>query len=465
MSSLDSELVKEAQSPLQVAASTRRLENGVEDSPVAQTSAIESQAIPSPSMRDRIQSLIAQGRRNDCLAMLQSEGGVTPDDANWLGNLASEAMRSRGLWLAGEYTYLLAALRWGSRWYPAMNVASKHPLPLLPTDVVLSIPKLQHDVEQFLYLQDKGLLGPEFSHIIGAYRATIDHLTAKGIEGQAPLDKEARLAIGHVYNRIVHVRHTPRMKRALSNSWSSAAVEDRYVSTAPGLVVIDDFLSDEALENLRLFCIESTVWSGNRYAHGRLGAFLFDGFNCPLLLQIAEELRDRMPTVIGDRYPLRQLWGFKNTPRLPGNSTTHADFAAVNVNFWITATEANLDASTGGLVVHDVDAPLDWNFDMYNGSPELIRFFLHRSEARSVTIPYRANRAIIFNSDLFHATAEVRFRPEYENRRVNITMLYGERADDLYHRELSRSRSSAGPGNVSRGWRSQAFARVRRTRR
>ena len=49
-------------------------------------------------------------------------------------------------------------------------------------------------------------------------------------------------------------------------------------------------LSSEALESLRLFCLESTVWTGNRYAHGRLGAFFQDGFNCPLLLQIAEEL-------------------------------------------------------------------------------------------------------------------------------------------------------------------------------
>ena len=239
-------------------------------------------------------------------------------------------------------------------------------------------------------------------------------------------------------------------------------MEHQYVSAAPGLVVIDNFLTDEALEHLRRFCNESTVWSGNRYAHGRLGAFFFDGFNCPLLLQIAEELRARMPTVIA-RYPLRQLWGYKNAPYLPGNSTTHADFAAVNVNFWITPTEANLDPGTGGLIVHDVDAPTDWNFDMYNSSPELIRFFLTRCESRTVTIPYRANRAIIFNSDLFHATAEVRFRPEYENRRVNITMLYGERADDVHHRELSRI-GHRPTVHTSPAWRSQAFALARRRR-
>ncbi|MER9428281.1 hypothetical protein [Mesorhizobium sp. M0408] len=420
---------------------------------------------PGREMRDRIQSLLAQGRRDECLATLKSIGRFSSDDATWLSNLASEAMGFRELWLAGEYAHLLAALRWGSKWYPSTNAAADHSLPLLPTDVFLTVSKLQHDVEQFLYLQNKGLLGPEFSSIIGAYRATVDNLKAKGIEGQVPLDDEARRTIGHVYNRIVHARYTPRVTRALSDSWSSAAVENQYVNTPPGLVVIDNFLSDEALKNLRLFCLESTVWSGNRYAHGRLGAFLFDGFNCPLLLQIAEELRDRMPSIIGYRYPLRQLWGFKNAPHLPGNSTTHADFAAVNVNFWITPTEANLDERTGGLVVYDVDAPLDWSFEMYNSSPELIRFFLNRREARSVTIPYRANRAIIFNSDVFHATAEVQFRPEYENRRINITMLYGERGDDVHHRDLSGTGASADPRSVGGAWRSQAFAIARRTRR
>lgn len=410
--------------------------------------------------RDRVQQLVVEGRRADGLELAFAEG-FTPDDAHWLSHLTSEAMRSRDLWLAGEYAHLLAALRWGSPWSDA-----KQRLPPLPTDVFLSRGKLQHDIDQFLYLQRTGVLGAELTPVVDAYRSIADALAAKGLHGQVPLDDEARRAIGHVYNRIVHVADAPRVSGgALSRSWSSAVAERRYVDTAPGLVVIDDFLTAEALASLRRFCIESTVWSGNRYAHGRLGAFLFDGFNCPLLLQIAEELRERLPHVIAD-YPLRQLWGFKNAPHLPGNTTTHADFAAVNVNIWITPTEANLDPATGGLIVHDVDAPLDWNFDMYNSSPELIRAFLHQRAARSVTIPYRANRAIVFNSDLFHATAEVRFRPEYEHRRVNVTMLYGERADDVHHREVSHRQSAAAIAPVApmRAWRSQAFALARRAR-
>ncbi len=44
-----------------------------------------------------------------------------------------------------------------------------------------------------------------------------------------------------------------------------------------------------------------------------------------------------------------------------------------------------------------------------------------------MTVPYRRNRGVIFDSDLFHSTADVDFRPGYENRRINVTMLFGYR--------------------------------------
>jgi len=51
-----------------------------------------------------------------------------------------------------------------------------------------------------------------------------------------------------------------------------------------------------------------------------------------------------------------------------------------------------------------------------------------QSGAKTVTVPYRANRAVIFDSNLFHKTDTIRFAEGYENRRLNITMLYGRRA-------------------------------------
>lgn len=46
---------------------------------------------------------------------------------------------------------------------------------------------------------------------------------------------------------------------------------------------------------------------------------------------------------------------------------------------------------------------------------------------KTVKIPYQTNRAIIFNSDLFHETDEIAFKNDYLDRRINITLLYGHR--------------------------------------
>ena len=109
----------------------------------------------------------------------------------------------------------------------------------------------------------------------------------------------------------------------------------------------------------------------------------------------------------------------------------HADFAAVNVNFWLTPTESMLDAESGGMVVWDKEAPKDWTYRDYNtADPETKRridTFLDDAGAQQIRIPHRQNRAVIFNSDLFHRTDDIRFRDGFENRRINVTMLYGHR--------------------------------------
>jgi len=398
--------------------------------------------------------LIRCGCAEESLELWYTEA-ATAEGCHWIDERISEALIAHDLLAAGDIAHLYARIRWGSDWYPVRGDRTQPLMPPRTPDVLLSVPKLRHDIDQMSYLQERGVLGREISSIIAAYERVAERVTAHGPEARVPLDAEAERTIGLVYGRILHVRPTPRVARALSNRWDPAQIEAQYLGRPPGVVVVDDFLSSDALDGLRAYCLESTVWSANRYTYGRLGAFFRDGFHCPLLLQIAQELRAALPRVIGDRHPLRQLWGFKNDHTVPGDATVHADFAAVNVNFWITPDDANLDPATGGLVVYEVDAPLDWDFWAYNADAELIRAFLARNDARSITIPYRANRAIIFNSDLFHCTSALRFRPGYQHRRVNITMLYGQREDDMHHRQMSREWVSP------RSWRSASFARVR----
>ena len=102
-------------------------------------------------------------------------------------------------------------------------------------------------------------------------------------------------------------------------------------------------------------------------------------------------------------------------------------FAAVNVNFWVTPDESNLEPSSGGLVVWDKEAPMNWDFQDYNNNPQKINAFLNEAGAAAWAVPHRQNRMMLFNSNLFHKTDRYQFKPGFENRRVNITMLFGDR--------------------------------------
>ncbi|HLO94724.1 MAG TPA: hypothetical protein VK195_10420, partial [Burkholderiaceae bacterium] len=358
------------------------------------------------------------------------------DARRWLERQVVDAMEQAELGPAGELAALLTGMERGSAWYPSWTDGRTRPLP----DARLSPGKLRHDIEQLEHLRRLGMRLPldgqdRIDAVIADYEAALDRLPGRE-DCRLPLAPEEQATLGRSYGRLLHVAEAPRLARALSPAWDRALAERRYLDSRPNVVVIDDFLTPEALQSLLRFCQDSTIWAGNRYAHGRLSSLFFTGFNAPLVLQIAEEIRDAFPRLIGRRHPLRQLWAFKNTQVLPGgNSNVHADFAAINVNFWITPTSANLHPESGGMVVYDLEAPLSWSFSEYNERPDLIRELLARHRPRALRIPYRQNRAVIFNSDLFHGTEAACFRPDYLGHRINVTLLYGDRRQDEHHAE------------------------------
>jgi hypothetical protein len=382
-----------------------------------------------------------------CLSIVDEE----PDGRQWLADQVVAAMEERDLGLAGDLAAILTAIERGSVWQPLWMGGRTRPV----ADAHLSTAKLRHDLDQLLHLRCKGVAVP-LDDTITNYEVALDRLACLGAT-RAPLTGKDESTIGRAFGRLVHVADAPRVASALSPAWDRSKVQCRYLQSRPNVVVVDDFLSPEALQSLLRFCQDSTIWAGNRYAHGRLSSLFFTGFNSPLILQIAEEIRDALPLLIGEHHPLRQLWAFKNTEVLPGDSSVHADFAAINVNFWITPEEANLDPDSGGMVVYDLEAPLSWSFGQYNERPDLIRELISRHLPRTIRIPYRQNRAIIFNSDLFHGTEAVCFRPDYLSHRINVTMLYGDRRQDEHHAEPETKRRA--PEYEISAWRSAALAR------
>jgi len=322
------------------------------------------------------QALRKQGRLEEAEAACRRAIAINPNYAKAHAGLGKILFGSNRIKEAFQSFTRFAELSYGD---PASNVLSNEPI--FPH-------KLRHDQEQR------------------------DYLDSIGIRDNGTRD-------------IFHLADGGQLAEpALNPRGPNAEVSERWRRSSPKIVIIDDFLTNEALDRLRRFCWGSTVWR-RVYEGGYLGAFPELGFACPLLFQIADELRRRYPTVFAS-HPLEMLWAFKYDSQLPGIGL-HADFAAINVNFWITPDDANLDPKSGGLVIWDKPAPLDWDFAKYNAATTMAREFLAHAGAQSVTVPYRSNRAVIFNSNLFHATDRIVFKKGYLNRRINITLLYGSR--------------------------------------
>ncbi|HVG01257.1 MAG TPA: tetratricopeptide repeat protein, partial [Nitrospira sp.] len=292
--------------------------------------------------------------------------------------------------------------------------------------------RIKHDAEQLAYLFEAGLVGEQWR----AYSQALDRVREK-LESSAacmstpsnrvPLAPADVQSIAPSFNRLIHVAPCDEMADgALNTELNTQEIETRYHARQPEVTYIDGLLSAEALLRLRQFCWTSTIWKKD-YENGYIGAFLGEGFASPLLLQIADELRTRFPRIFGE-HRLTQAWAFKHDSARRGLNI-HADAAAVNVNFWITPDEANVDPESGGLVVWDKEAPREWDFKTYNSDKNRGRIYdwLREQGAREIKIPYRANRAVVFNSDLFHETDHVIFKEGVMNRRINITLLYGHR--------------------------------------
>jgi hypothetical protein len=319
-------------------------------------------------------------------------------------------------------------LRRGEPWRgDLVRPLGRDPEPRLePKDMGVNEIKLRHDCEQLEYLLGLDRLPREYREVLDDYRSLLGEIRGKVDEfSLVPFDAGRHPLVARTYKRPLHISAEKPPEGPLINpELDFRGIEDRYLAADPNVVSLDGLLSAPGLRALRRFCTESTIW--NNIKPGYLGAYFYDGFCSELLLRLAWELRERLPRVIRD-LPLQMMWGYKCDCTLPGLGV-HADAAAVNVNFWITPDEANLAPERGGLLVYTVDAPEEWGFAKYNHDPRTILDYLDSMGSVPVRVPYRANRAVIFDSDLFHATDDPHFREGYLNRRVNITLLYGVRS-------------------------------------
>ena len=207
----------------------------------------------------------------------------------------------------------------------------------------------------------------------------------------------------------------------LNKNHDTNLYEKIYKESNPQIVVIDDFLDETYLCDLRKFFRCANIFK-YPYPAGYIGAFLGKGMANKSILELSRELKDTFPNIF-DMSNLSQAWAYKYDSQQKGISI-HADDARVNVNFWITDDSANLNKQTGGMIIWGKEPSLDTKFSEFNSLSSIPRMEEEVKNTDSVKIPYKSNRAVIFNSKLYHATDDINFKDDYINRRINVTFLY-----------------------------------------
>lgn len=288
--------------------------------------------------------------------------------------------------------------------------------------------KLLHDAAQFRHLSARRRDSQRFELLARVYEQVARDVP----ETATKLTCDQLDMLGEDYNGPLHIRAAPELEGpTLDAGLDARSITSAYLDGPAGAVAIDRLLSEPARNALRRHLLESTIWHDFDHIGGFVASYLEDGLACPLLLQIADELRQALPDLLGP-HPLTQAWAFKGLV----NSATveaHADDAAVSLNLWLTPDSANEDPGSGGLLVCRVPPPEDWVIRGYDEDTARIDQFIDAHLAACLRAPFGENRAVLFDSRLFHRSDMPRFKAGYENMRINLTMLFGRYSQHERH--------------------------------
>jgi tetratricopeptide (TPR) repeat protein len=279
--------------------------------------------------------------------------------------------------------------------------------------------KLVHDADQFRYLAARSRDGQGFGTLADLYA----RVAPRAPDAPSPLSDEQLEEFGGTYNTAIHLADAPELTGGTINERLDADAIMEGFARAGGAVAFDELLKPGALAGLRTYLLESTIWHDFSHIDGFVAAYLEDGLACPLLLQIADELRDVFGALLGAR-PLTQAWAFKAVS--PGAGIeSHADGAAISVNFWLTPDQANLSPGRGGMIVCTKPPPDDWEIEGYAGDRTRAQAFMAANADAALRVPYRENRATLFRSRLLHGSDAPQFAAGYGNHRINMSLLFG----------------------------------------
>jgi len=175
--------------------------------------------------------------------------------------------------------------------------------------------------------------------------------------------------------------------------------------------IIDNFFPDDVCTRLRNFMLEKKSYDE-----------LYADYAAVNFYDRTDEVNYIQDKIIElKNFSYLRSWSFiyRNFARgvLP-----HADPARYTLSIWVSLDESILDWRENGLNVYMVK-PASENSEKYSNGYEYVYDVI--KDVDPVRIPYKYNRAILFDSLYIHSSGNVSMKPGDIHRRVGYTYLFG----------------------------------------
>lgn len=211
------------------------------------------------------------------------------------------------------------------------------------------------------------------------------------------------------------------------------AVKKQIHNSSPfNYAILDDFLTEDVLLEVQKAVTNHWGWKYKNWVAKMLHN---DKPDVPLIKTIGEEIKHKLPDLL-EGLDLVNYWCLMAHNNIGINP--HSDDSAITINLWLTPDVYNQNPNTGGLILYDVKRGQDLKVHEFTseagGCTDYLR---NNTNGEKIVIPYRCNRAVIFDGKTFHSSDVLHFKVGggAECKRINLTYAYDNR--DTYLNRLS----------------------------
>ena len=203
-----------------------------------------------------------------------------------------------------------------------------------------------------------------------------------------------------------------------SRDWTSARAE--FAEASPvNHVVLDNFFTDSMLDSIRQSLRADGGW---RQKNWQVRQLFCKEPPLPQLEDIVGAIKDGLGA-IANGLELVKHWAVVCHEN--EGLHVHADNARIAVNVWLTPDDFNSDPSTGGMVLLDLLRPAEMPVHEFNAMPWSGQYVKESGKRKEQRIPYRSNRAIVFDARAFHFSEDVAFAgDDFDSMRLGLTLAF-----------------------------------------